>query len=57
MPSEKELIERLYDLLIIKNSLPEGLTLTELNKAIRRASAAMSKEQISWVEELASIKD
>ena len=61
MPSEKELnkelMERLYDLLVVKNSLPKGLILPELNKAIRRASAAMTKEQIKWVEELAEMKD
>ena len=54
---DKDLIERLYDLLVIRNSLPEGLKLVELNKAIRRASAPMTKEQIAWVEELAGIKD
>ena len=49
---DRELMERLYDLLIIKNALPADLKIIELEQAIKRAKASMSKEQIAWVAEL-----
>ena len=55
MPTEKELnkelIERLYDLLEIRN-LNQNLDVKGLDRAIRRAKAPMSEEQIAWVEKL-----
>ena len=53
---DKELMERLYDLLEIRNLNP-GKEISGLDRAIRRAKAPMTKEQIAWVEELASVKD
>ena len=49
---DRELMERLYDLLLIKNAVPANLKIIELDRAIKRAKASMSKEQIAWVEEL-----
>ena len=49
---DRELMERLYDLLLIKNAVPADLKILELERAIKRAKASMSKEQIAWVEEL-----
>ena len=48
---DKELMERLYDLLIIKKANP-GVTVNELDRAISRAKAPMTVEQIAWVEKL-----
>ena len=46
---DKELVERLFDLLEIKE-LNKGQEVKGLDRAIRRARAAMTKEQIAWVE-------
>ena len=48
---DKELMERLYDLLLIEKANP-GSVVNELDKAISRAKAPMTKEQIAWVESL-----
>ena len=48
---DKELMERLYDLLVIEKANP-GITVNELAKAISRAKAPMTEEQIAWVEKL-----
>ena len=48
----KEMIDKLYMLLEIKKALPEGLVIAELEKAIKRAKAPMTKEEIAWVEAL-----
>ena len=57
MPNEKELnrelVERLFDLLELK-LLNQGNTVKGLDRAIRRAKATMTKEQIAWVEALAN---
>lgn len=50
---DRELVERLYDLLVIKKANP-GITVNELDKAIRRAKAPMTADQIAWVEKLAN---
>ena len=49
---DRELMERLYDLLLIKNAVPADLKIIELERAIKRAKTSMTKEQIAWVEEL-----
>ena len=48
---DRELIERLHDLLIIK-AANKGTINKELDKAITRAKAPMSAEQIAWIETL-----
>ena len=48
---DRELVERLYDLLVIK-AANEGIKVKELDRAITRAKAPMSEEQIAWVEKL-----
>ena len=54
MPSTKEidreLCERLYDLLLIKREMSDT-KVKSLERAIRRVRSAMTKEQIAWVEE------
>jgi len=50
---DRELMERLYDLLVIKRANPDT-TVNELERAICRAKAPMTEEQIAWVEKLAS---
>ena len=55
MPStreiDRELSERLYDLLLIKREMPPGTVNKALDRAISRVRSAMTKEQIAWVEE------
>ena len=60
MPStkeiDKEMIDRLLELIVIKsalNALNPSIELKELDRAILRAKAPMSEEQIAWVEKLA----
>ena len=48
---DRELVERLYDLLIIK-AANAGIKVKELDRAITRAKAPMTEEQIAWVEKL-----
>lgn len=48
---DKELMERLYDLLVIQKANP-NIKINELDKAISRAKASMTAEQIAWVEKL-----
>ena len=50
---DRELTERLYDLLKIKNA-NSGMKNSALEDAIKRAKASMTKEQIAWVEALIS---
>ena len=52
---DKELTERLFDLLKIKKA--NGETENEaLDDVISRAMAAMTEEQIAWVEKLVNRK-
>ena len=59
MPStkelDKEMMERLYDLMVLK-AMNQSLKIKGLNDAIIRAKAPMSKEQIAWVEALVKEK-
>ena len=48
---DRELVERLYDLLVIK-AANAGVKVKELDNAVIRAKAPMSEEQIAWVEKL-----
>ena len=54
MPStrevDRELCERLYDLLTVKRDQPPGTKNPSLDRAIKRVRAAMTKELIAWVE-------
>jgi hypothetical protein len=59
MPSEKELnkqmIDRLLELMVLKIAYDEknpGNEFKELERAIIKAKAPMSEEQIAWVEKL-----
>ena len=52
---DRELIERLYDLLEIQK-MNQGKEVAGLDRAIRRAKAPMSEEQIAWVEKLVNEK-
>ena len=51
---DRELCERLYDLLLVKQEMPPGIKNKALERAIRRVRSAMTKEQIAWVEEVAA---
>ena len=53
---DKELAERLFDLLKIKKANGK-VTNIALDDAISRAMAAMSEEQIAWVEKLVNRND
>ena len=59
MPSEKELnkqmIDRLMELLVLKLAFEAnnpGKEFKELDRAIIKAKAPMTEEQIAWVEKL-----
>ena len=60
MPSTKEidreLCERLYDLLLIKREMSD-VKIKSLERAISRVRSAMTKEQIAWVEEQVAADD
>ena len=47
---DKEMADRLYELLLMKKLNPE-LKIRGLSSAIGRAKASMSKESIAWVEQ------
>ena len=54
---DRELIEKLLDLMVIKAALVKAnpeIEIKELDRAIIRAKAPMSEEQIAWVEKLVS---
>ena len=59
MPStkelDKEMMERLYDLMVLKAMNP-SLKIQGLSDAIIRAKAPMSAEQVAWVEALVKEK-
>ena len=64
MPSTKEidreLCEKLFDLLLIKRELSDIMPDTKikaLERAVRRVRSAMTKEQIAWVEEQVSAEE
>ena len=60
MPSPKEidreLCERLYDLLLIKREMSDTKIKSQ-ERAIRRVQSAMTQEQIAWVEEQVAAED
>jgi len=47
---DRELADRLYELLMIKKINPE-ISVKGLDNAIGRVKAAMSKENIAWIEQ------
>jgi len=47
---DRELADRLYELLLLKKLNPQGVI--GLDNAIARTHAAMTKEAIAWVEQL-----
>ena len=48
---EKEQMEKLYDLLMIKKD-NAGLNIKRLDDSIARTKAGMDKENIAWVEQM-----
>ena len=52
---DRELIERLFDLMVLK-IMNEGTKVKGLESAIIRAKAPMSAEQIAWVDQLVAEK-
>ena len=50
---EKEQMEKLYDLLMIKKE-NEGIKIKRLSDTIARTKAGMKKENIAWVEQMTS---
>ena len=48
---DKDLVDRLYDLLMIKKA-NKGVLNPRLEDSIGRAKAPMAKEVIAWVEQL-----
>ena len=52
---DRELVERLFDLMVLK-ALNTGTKVKGLESAIIRAKAPMSEEQIAWVEKLVAEK-
>jgi len=47
---DKDMADRLFELLIIEK-MNKGYKVKGLDRSIRRAKAAMTKESIAWVEE------
>ena len=47
---EKEQMEKLYDLLMIKKE-NQGLQIKRLDDAIARTKSGMKKENVAWVEQ------
>ena len=50
---EKEQMEKLYDLLMIKKE-NQGMQIKRLDDCIARTKAGMKKENIAWVEQMVS---
>lgn len=48
---EKEQMEKLYDLLMIREN-NKGMKIIGLHETIVRAKASMKKENIAWVEQM-----
>ena len=53
---DRELTERLYELLMIKKSNP-GIKIKRLDSSIGRVKACMTKENIVWVEQQVNEND